>query len=105
LAKIIGQGSGYNCANHPSKEGVGVCKSCGKVICEDCTIRVGGVITCTNCFRRTAKKPASYFYRFLANPIISLFYTLLSFILIAWFCYYVAAILLDIDDLFRNVDL
>lgn len=38
-----------NCENHPDKEGVAACVSCGKVICEDCRLKLAGKNYCQEC--------------------------------------------------------
>ncbi len=38
-----------NCENHPDKEGVAACVSCGKVLCEDCRLKLAGKNYCQEC--------------------------------------------------------
>ena len=38
-----------NCENHPDKEGVAACVSCGKILCEDCRLKLAGKNYCQDC--------------------------------------------------------
>ncbi|MCK9150577.1 hypothetical protein [Methanobacterium alcaliphilum] len=38
-----------NCKNHPDREGVAACVSCGKVLCEDCRLKLAGKNYCQEC--------------------------------------------------------
>ncbi|GAB4156151.1 MAG: hypothetical protein Kow00107_05810 [Planctomycetota bacterium] len=104
MAKISGQLRDYSCRNHPNRTAVGVCRSCGKLVCEDCMTMIEGVITCTSCVKRNiARERGNVLMWVLRNPLISFIFTLISLACITWFCYYVSVIFLDIDDLFRNM--
>ncbi len=35
-----------HCYNHPEKDAVGICKSCGRAICHNCTTEVEKAIAC-----------------------------------------------------------
>ena len=37
------------CRNHPARPGLGVCPSCSSVVCEECSIRVDGILHCRAC--------------------------------------------------------
>ena len=37
------------CYYHPGVEAVGTCVSCGKAVCQDCAVDVGGKIHCRQC--------------------------------------------------------
>ena len=38
-----------NCYVHGEKEAVGTCTRCGKAVCSDCAVHVGGRLICRNC--------------------------------------------------------
>ena len=38
-----------NCENHPDREGVAACVSCGKVICGECRLKLAGKNYCQEC--------------------------------------------------------
>lgn len=37
------------CFNHPDIEAVGVCSSCGKAICANCSMVIDNKVTCKAC--------------------------------------------------------
>jgi hypothetical protein len=55
--------SAMNCRNHPTKEGLNTCASCGQWLCEDCSVKANGRFFCKECLqseyeaeaRRTAR--------------------------------------------------
>lgn len=40
------------CVNHPGREGVGVCVTCKKTICIDCSSRLQNILYCRKCLER-----------------------------------------------------
>ena len=44
------------CYAHPEKEAVGVCRECGKGICEACAVEVGDKLYCKACIREEVVK-------------------------------------------------
>ncbi len=38
-----------NCDNHPDKEGIAACISCGKILCHDCRLKLAGKNYCQEC--------------------------------------------------------
>ena len=40
---------GGTCFYHPDRQGVGICMSCGKVVCADCSTRIDGINHCSLC--------------------------------------------------------
>ena len=42
----------WTCANHPDREGAGICVVCRKVVCTECLTRVEGIIHCRRCLQR-----------------------------------------------------
>jgi hypothetical protein len=49
----------FNCVNHPSREGVGVCMAagCRKVVCDECSTKLEGINTCLDCLNKKVNKP------------------------------------------------
>jgi hypothetical protein len=41
--------SQFRCANHPDREGVGVCVGCRSVICVECSTKIDRMNYCTRC--------------------------------------------------------
>lgn len=48
-----------NCYNHAGTEAIGICKVCGKAICQLCAVDVSGGLTCQHCLA-TGKVPIAY---------------------------------------------
>jgi hypothetical protein len=44
----------HRCANHPEREGVGICVSCRAVVCVECSTRVDRMNYCIRCLRAVA---------------------------------------------------
>ena len=44
------------CANHPDRDGVGVCVRCRSVICVECCTKIEGINYCTRCLQRAAQQ-------------------------------------------------
>lgn len=42
-----------NCHNHPTKEANGICVKCGKPMCAECLVDIGGKNYCKNCLKST----------------------------------------------------
>jgi hypothetical protein len=47
----------YRCANHPEREGVGICVSCRSVVCVECTTKIDRMNYCIRCLD-AASEPA-----------------------------------------------
>ncbi len=47
------------CYNHPDVEAIGTCTSCGKAICSDCSMDVGGKLVCKPCTEKMAVQCAA----------------------------------------------
>jgi hypothetical protein len=45
------------CATHPNNEATGVCQSCGRPVCPDCTIVSGGQTYCMPCGMKQQPRP------------------------------------------------
>lgn len=43
-----------NCVNHPEKDSIGMCVSCGKYICEACEVKSRGESFCKDCISKKA---------------------------------------------------
>jgi hypothetical protein len=41
----------YRCANHPDREGVGICVSCRSVICVECSTKIDRMNYCIRCLQ------------------------------------------------------
>lgn len=41
--------SQFRCANHPDREGVGVCVGCRAVVCVECSTKIDRMNYCTRC--------------------------------------------------------
>ena len=41
--------SQFRCANHPEREGVGVCVGCRAVVCVECSTKIDRMNYCTRC--------------------------------------------------------
>jgi len=49
------------CFNHPEREGVAICKACGKAICHDCAQESKGGIACQqSCINSLSKRDELY---------------------------------------------
>lgn len=46
------------CATHPTSEATGVCQSCGRPVCPDCTIVSGGQTYCMPCGMKNQPRPS-----------------------------------------------
>ncbi|HLO02155.1 MAG TPA: B-box zinc finger protein [Symbiobacteriaceae bacterium] len=46
------------CATHPTTEATGVCQSCGRPVCADCTIVSGGQTYCMPCGMKNQPRPS-----------------------------------------------
>ncbi|WP_424356623.1 hypothetical protein [Methanocella sp. MCL-LM] len=46
------------CYNHSTNEAAGTCTQCGKALCPECMLNVGGKITCKECAAKMAERPA-----------------------------------------------
>ena len=44
------------CHNHPDKEAVANCSLCGKAICQECSVEIGGSIYCKDCINELLTK-------------------------------------------------
>ncbi len=47
------------CYVHPDVEGVATCTNCGKVVCPECAVDVGGKIVCRSCAEKISSQPAA----------------------------------------------
>lgn len=45
------------CAYHPGVEAAAVCRNCGRPVCSDCTMEIGGKLYCRPCVSRGAGLP------------------------------------------------
>ncbi|MDP1551876.1 MAG: hypothetical protein Q8M06_02525, partial [Methanobacteriaceae archaeon] len=45
----LGKGEKMNCENHPDKEGVAACVSCGKILCDECRLKLASKNYCQEC--------------------------------------------------------
>ncbi|MFC2004750.1 hypothetical protein ACFLUY_00835 [Chloroflexota bacterium] len=69
------------CFQHPEKEAIGVCQTCGKGVCRDCYLEDGGVLYCSK-----ACAPESSRLHVLGGRIFSSIIVLLFGItLLVWF--------------------
>ena len=41
----------FRCANHPDREGVGICVSCRSVVCVECSTKIDRMNYCMRCLR------------------------------------------------------
>lgn len=48
-----------SCANHPSREALGICVACKKRICAECVTRVDGINYCVACLEGLSRARAS----------------------------------------------
>lgn len=50
------------CFNHPDIEAVGVCSSCGKAICSNCSMVINNKVTCKSCVEQkiNTKQPDKF---------------------------------------------
>ncbi len=44
----------FHCANHPQREGVGICVSCRSVVCVECSTRIDRMNYCIRCLTAAA---------------------------------------------------
>lgn len=47
------------CFYHPDVEAIGTCTNCGKAICADCSMEVGGKLVCKPCTEKMAAQCAA----------------------------------------------
>lgn len=46
------------CANHESRQAIGVCVRCRRRVCSECTTKIDGINHCVGCFAELAKEHA-----------------------------------------------
>lgn len=44
----------FRCANHPEREGIGICVNCRAVVCVECSTKVDRMNYCIRCLRAAA---------------------------------------------------
>ena len=44
------------CHNHPDREAVANCSLCGKAVCQECSMEIGGNIYCKDCINEINTK-------------------------------------------------
>lgn len=49
----------FHCANHPRREGVGICVGCRAVVCVECATKIDGMNYCIACLRSAAPRTAA----------------------------------------------
>ncbi len=87
------------CAYHPDREVVGACVSCGRLICADCKVVLGGKFYCNPCADKLVTgtstppeaKELNWFYRHLNWTYI------LGYVLVLVLCFIAGLILGTID--------
>jgi hypothetical protein len=42
------------CANHPTREALGICVHCKRLVCSECSTRIDGVNHCVSCLDERA---------------------------------------------------
>ncbi|NUN50228.1 MAG: hypothetical protein HUU15_15560 [Candidatus Brocadiae bacterium] len=42
----------FSCKNHPERFGSGLCMTCGRAVCAECTTKVDGINLCIGCLAR-----------------------------------------------------
>jgi len=47
------------CYVHPDVDAVGTCTNCGKTVCSNCAMEVGGKLVCKNCAQNLANRQVS----------------------------------------------
>lgn len=68
------------CATHPDRPAIGACTSCGRAVCNECAVDMGGRLTCRECLARgvagpvatTAKDPNTAFLIELVGGLFGL---------------------------------
>ena len=43
--------SSYRCANHPDREGIGICVGCRSVVCVECSTKIDRMNYCIRCLQ------------------------------------------------------
>jgi hypothetical protein len=59
------------CAVHPERDAVGACVACGKPVCQECLVEVGGRNYCKACVAKNEPVPAAKSW--LAALLLSIF--------------------------------
>lgn len=67
------------CYDHQDQEAVGVCTSCGKNICANCAMEVGGKIVCKSCAQNIANNNLHATSAIATNHKMPLLAAILSF--------------------------
>ncbi len=49
-----------SCANHPERPGIGICPTCSRTVCEECSTRVEGILQCRSCLEARVRKGAAH---------------------------------------------
>ena len=44
----------FRCANHPEREGIGICVSCRSVVCVECSTKIDRMNYCIRCLQAAA---------------------------------------------------
>lgn len=44
----------YRCANHPEREGIGICVGCRSVVCVECSTKIDRMNYCIRCLQSAA---------------------------------------------------
>ncbi|MEI8295581.1 MAG: hypothetical protein WCG04_03545 [Alphaproteobacteria bacterium] len=79
------------CFNHKSEDAVGLCKHCGKAICQDCLCIVSDAgISCKNTCEEKVKLVDAYMHQHIYSRCrpLSMFYLVFGFLFMAlgaWF--------------------
>jgi hypothetical protein len=76
----------FNCVNHSTREGVGICMApaCRKVVCDECSTKLEGVNTCLDCLNKKinkSKKKSGCTGRFM-NKITGLLLVIIGFFMV-----------------------
>ena len=71
--------SQFRCANHPDREGVGVCVGCRAVVCVECSTKIDRMNYCTKCLNAAAPAAASLGGTPLKNAVLGIPLLVLSF--------------------------
>lgn len=94
--------SQQKCLNHPSREAIARCPSCGHFFCRECITEHDGIMSCSNCLSSAVHEPKvkqkNRFY-----PLIKSIFILLLGLFTAWFFFFqLGQVLLAIPDSFHS---
>lgn len=69
----------FRCANHPEREGIGICVNCRSVVCVECSTKVDRMNYCIRCLQAAAPEQAAEEVNPLREKVLAVPVLLASF--------------------------